>query len=231
MHPSGTLFFWGKALAQPSRLITSLGVSLLAHLLVFQLFWVLGPEHATSPAPAPELTVLSREIPEHRSLLESIQAQFPTAARSHPKLSSEPWLRSDFHASHHWLHTEPLLPPLPPSTSAPALGPARSLSETSLASAHGRLLLSAPLQNRTPRSLGMALPSPSRNPGGSARFWIAVRPSGEVAHVFLQSPSLIPEEARAMEAFLHQVRFEPDPTAPDLQWGQATLQPIQTSAP
>jgi hypothetical protein len=227
MNPSETTFFWVKPSGQSSRLFTSLGVSLLVHLLVFQLFLVLGPEHANSPAPAPELTFLSREIPEHRALLESIQAQFPTAALSHPKLSSERWLQPEFRASYRWPQTAPILPALPnPAAHFPTIAPPLPLQETSITSPQARVLLSGALKNRSPKSPNPPVaPAPASTSLESPRFWIAVRPSGEVAHVFLDSPGVPSESSRSTETFLRQLRFDPNHTAPELEWGQAVLQP------
>ena len=227
MNPAGATFSWENTIGHSSRLLAAIGVSVLAHLLIFQLFLVLGPEHANSPAPAPELTFLSPDVPEHRALLESIRAQFPTAALSHPKLSSERWMKHSFHPSYHWPQTEPLLPKLSPSPATPPpLAPKLPL-ENAASTARGQLLLSPALRTRAPHL--SQLPSFPSLPAGQSRieaprFWVAVQPSGEVAHVFLESSSGQPETDRNTEAFLRQLHFVPTPQSKALEWGQAALQ-------
>jgi hypothetical protein len=208
----------------------ALGLSALLHLLLFQLFLVLGPEHATSPAPAPEIELISSQIPEHRALLESIQARSPAAALAHqllpPEAAPAPRFRPSLPPNAPGLvqlqipdlptpELPPILPPLPPS---PLPSESRPLI----------VLEPAALQNRilpaNPPAAGSSPTQPHPTPREPfARFRITLSPSGTLLALELEKTSGNPAHDQQAESLLRSVNFAPDPAARNPLLGSACV--------
>lgn len=209
-----------------SRLLRFFATSVLAHLLVFQLFQIVTQEKVTAPERERELQLLSSEHPEHRTLLQAVEAEAPLAALSHQLLpSSEALPQRPYRSAFADTHVPPKLPPLwkPPS---PTLIPkfTRSTAKTERAPRMepfpGALNLSFPLKERL-----LSLPKIPCLPHGKSlenpEFLIGVSKEGSVKFLVLQRSSGDPVADVSAEQALRQTLFAR--ATPETEWAEASL--------
>jgi len=167
-------------------------VSALLHGCAFLLFQVVNREKVTAPDRERELQLLSAEIPEHRALLESVEAEVPLGALSHHLLPVEDLLGIPYRSAFSISKVEPKEPdrwnslavvPVPIFTVAVARPKTPELS-----SFRGAVILASSLQARlsTPPELpetpdGKILENPE--------YLLGVEGSGSVQFVWLQKSS------------------------------------------
>ncbi|MEY5025354.1 MAG: hypothetical protein RLZZ244_882 [Verrucomicrobiota bacterium] len=210
------------------RLAAAFGASAAVHLLIFLLFIVVSSEKVSSPRPAPELLLLSRDIPEHRPLLDALESESPTQTLSHRLLPADSALNTP---PRFFLARSDLRPlPLPKNPGAKPVAvtdlpspPAQQ--QPPPASFLGSLQLSPNLQARLlppppiPRAPTPQLLEP-------ASFLVGISSGGECGFLLLQKSSGDGNADRAAESFLRSLPFSKAPQAPPSawEWGQITLQ-------
>jgi hypothetical protein len=224
MSSDGLTFQWFPRRWFCPRLAATLGLSILGHLIAFLLFIIVSSEQVTSPIPAPEISILNQDIPEHRTLLDALQSQSPIGALAHRLLPVGNLSAAPYQYSFNSSQLGPLSPPrwTPPKSHPLTRVPLASNIPTPSPSAHfaGKLTLTPALKSRLP--VPPTLPSaPTRQLLQPATFLIGVRADGSVAFLMLQSSSGDGRADLETEAFLRQLRFENHETA--LEWGHATL--------
>lgn len=201
---------------------------MLVHLLIFFLFLVLGPEHLTSPPPAPEISILSPDIPEHHALLESLLSESPIASLAHQLLPSNHLAKLPFHPSFKSQKSAPLSNPqtLLPSTfpliRLPDTAQPPSVLPTSPAPVFtGKLELDAELSSRIPANLSIPT-APVSQLLEPSRFRIALREDGKVAFLIIEKSSGNEEADRRAELLIKNLTFGQSSNQ-RLQWGKASL--------
>ncbi len=228
MDSAGLTFSWTPPRWFCPRLSATLGVSVLVHLLIFFLFLVLGPEHLTSPPPAPEISLLSPDVPEHQALLESLRSESPIAALAHQLLPSTHLAKLPFRRSFQNQKSAPLsnqqnfLPPTFPLIKLPETSRDQSLPPESPAPLFtGKLELDAELSSRIPANLSIPT-TPVSQLLEPSRFRIALREDGKVAFLILEKSSGNEEADRKAELIIKNLTFGQS-TNQRLQWGKAAL--------
>lgn len=217
------------------RLAATLGISIFAHLLVALLFTVETAEKVTSPPPSDEISILSRDIPEHRALLDFLKSESPIGALAHQLLPVGETPKTHYHFSFAHSQLVPLPPPrwtLPQTTplprvpilapetkNTPATPPHPLTSGTSRF--EGKLHLPAAIQSRLQSPLRIPT-SPTQQLLEPVTFLIGIRAQGSVAFVMLQKTSGDSSADSHAENFLHQLTFQKSDSP--LEWGSATLE-------
>lgn len=167
-------------------------VSALLHGCAFLLFQVVNREKVTAPDRERELQLLSADIPEHRALLESVEAEVPLGALSHHLLPVEDLLRIPYRSAFSISKVEPKEPerwnslatvPVPMFTVAVTKSQTPALSPF-----HGAVVLDSVLQARL-----SAAPELPEAPDGrvleNPEYLLGVEGSGNVQFVWLQKSS------------------------------------------
>jgi len=235
MHSSSFTFDWKTHRWFCPRLAATLGISIFAHLLVALLFTVETTEKVTSPPPSDEISILSRDIPEHRALLDFLQSESPIGALAHQLLPVGDTPKTHYHFSFAHSQLVPLPPPrwtLPQTTPLPQVpiltpdnteNPATPNNPlTSRASRfEGNLHCTASLQSRLQSPLRIPS-SPTLQLLEPVTFLIGIRAQGSVAYVMLQKTSGDSNADSHAENFLRQLTFQKSDSP--LEWGSATLE-------
>ena len=167
-------------------------VSALLHGGAFLLFQVVNQEKVTAPDRERELQLLSADIPEHRALLESVEAEVPLGALSHHLLPVEDLLGIPYRSAFSISKVEPKEPerwnslaavPVPIFTFAVVRPRTPELS-----SFRGAVILTSSLQARL--SAAPEIPeTPDRKILENPEFLLGVDSSGSVQFVWLQKSS------------------------------------------
>ncbi len=157
-----------------SRLLRFLAVSVLGHLLAFQLFQVVTQEKVTAPERERELQFLSSDNPDHQTFLQAVESEVPLAALSHQLLATDGLQERPYQSA----FAESRITPKEPARWSPAHAqvipkfegrtPSSPAPSLSAAPFPGKIIFSASLQDR----LSMAPPFRARP---LAKFW-KVRP-------------------------------------------------------
>lgn len=225
MQTDALTFAWPIRRWFQGKLLLFFGVSALLHGSLFLLFQVVHREKVTAPERERELQILSRDIPEHRILLEAVEAEVPLGALSHQLLPVDELLQKAQHFDFVGVEAQPKQPerwrPVaqvsPPSfrrQNAPK--PAHEFAEFP-----GAIQLSDGLKARL--ADGVEVPGA---PGGKIVkcpvYWIGVDGAGTVQFVHLQSSSGDEESDRLGENVLRHLSFTGGET--NTVWGEATLQ-------
>ncbi len=206
-------------------------LSLLAHVAAFFLFQVTYPQRVTIPPIAPQVTVLSPDLPEHQALLAWIAAEDPALSAATARASVPGIQQIPYQPSYAMVRTWPK--PAPARVEPVPLPAGRSgleLLEDATTPPPPAELPQPPVQTAISVSDALA----SRQLQGSfklrlaattallpAQFLVGVSDSGEIRYSFLRHSSgngKIDEEASHA---LTKMTFTPAP-AP-ITWGFVTI--------
>ncbi len=186
-------------------------VSLLLHGICFLLFQVVNREKVTAPERERELQLLSSEIPEHRALLEAVEAEVPLGALSHHLLSVDYLLQQPYRSAFSNSKVEPKDPERWRSSataSIPILADlTRSTRPKKFSDFAGAIILSPPLDKRLKGS-----PELPTAPGGKVlenpEYLLGVNGTGTVQFVWLQKSSGDESADRIGEEVLRGLSFK-----------------------
>ncbi len=221
-------FDWRRSKWFKDPLSRFLLVSALGHLLIFMLFQVVSTEKVTAPDREREMQFLSAEIPEHKVLLDAVEAETPLAALSHQLLSVGSLLSRPYASAFMDSKPAPKEVALWKNPSAVALP--RGSFHSGKASAQqlirhklfaGRLVLEGGLGNRLVNSPETPS-SPADKALEHAEFLLGVSAPGEVKFVILQKSSGDSQSDRIAEHFIRQTAFAAGEQG--IQWGHARLE-------
>jgi hypothetical protein len=224
-------FAWDAERRFPLYFAGFLAVSFFAHVATFFIFQVKYPARVTIPPPAAHVTILSPDIPEHRSLLAWVAAEDPalagaTSRATPPGLSGVP-----YKPSYETLRTWPIRPPVTSeaveiptglsgmeflrlATHPPAPPPQpRSVMPT-------KLVISGPLAAR-PMTGTFNPRVTSTTPLSPSRFILGIDTRGEVRYAFLQDSSGETKVDEAAARSVKALRFEASPN--EFSWGFVSI--------
>ena len=221
-------FDWRIARWFTDPLFRFLLVSALCHLLVFMLLQVVSTEKVTAPDREREMQFLSTEIPEHKALLDAVEAETPLAALSHQLLSVESLLSRPYASALMDSKPAPREATLWKNPASVALPRGSFFLERVSAQQQiqhkpfaGRLVLEGDLGDRLVDS-----PETPSGPADKAlersEFLLGVSTTGEVKFVILQKSSGDTHSDTIAEHFLRQVAFAP--RGKEIEWGLARLE-------
>jgi len=202
--------------------------SALLHGCVFLLFQVVNREKVTAPDRERELQLLSGEIPEHRALLESVEAEVPLGALSHQLLPVEDLLRRPYRSAFSISKVEPKEPERWSSVAAVPVpvflvfsGGGIRKQTRELSHFQGAVILAPILKSRltTPPEL-------PESPGGkileNPEYLLGVESSGTVQFVWLQKSSGDEAADQLGERVMRGLNFAGGEA--QTNWGAARLQ-------
>lgn len=185
-----------------------------------------------SPARERGVTLLSSDVPEHRLLLEAVQAEAPTMALSHALLPVDELLRvpyrSSFDGAAKTLRdvgrfkngcTYPV--PLLLTGDKTAFGKRAGDNGSAEKEFVGRVEFSEPLASRTFISKMPVPRLPLSHSLSSPTYLVGVSPSGDVQWVFPSEGSGSEEMDAEGLSFLKSIKFEPRGSA--VEWADATV--------
>ncbi|MHA3774227.1 hypothetical protein ACXR0O_22090 [Verrucomicrobiota bacterium sgz303538] len=243
--PRANSFEWEAERRFPLIFAGLLFISFLAHAAAFFIFQVRYPQRVTIPPLAPQVTVLSPDLPEHQQLLAWIAAEDPALGASATRATLPGVQQVPYQPSYAAVRT---LPRSAPGRIDPVPLPAGlngiALLEASVEDAIPQekapfrlttsLTVSEALAARAMRG-SFTVRAPGSSPLDSAEFLIGVSSSGEVRYSFLQRSSGNNDVDDAASAELSKLSFSPAPSPitwgfVTVSWGDDTYLP-QTQAP
>ena len=222
-------FDWAGSKWFKDPLFRFLLVSALSHLLIFMLLQVVSTEKVTAPDREREMQFLSSEVPEHKALLDAIEAETPLGALSHQLLPVDSLLVRPYASA--FMDSKPAPkevalwknPPgiILPIQTLPLGGTAVSQPSPHAPPFKGRLVVNETLAGRL-----LKAPETPESPLGKAlentEFLVGVSGSGEVKFVILQKSSGDGRADAGAEHFMRQISFSH--AEQEIAWGQVRLE-------
>jgi hypothetical protein len=217
-------FSWQKTRWSSTRLPGLFLLSALVHGLAFLAVQVVPKEKVTAPEREREIELLSGELPEHQSLLATVEAESPVAALSHRLLPVEDLLSQPRRPASLQTQTPPLEPRLwKPATGSlvPSLFAAKPKTEEPAPSPQGARIVLGP---RERERLSNVPPLPATPVGRLLEnpvFLLGIGGGGTVQFVMLQKSCGDEAADRVVEGVLRQVEFKGG--YGNIQWGSVTF--------
>lgn len=230
-EPRTSNFAWDAERAFPLVFAGLVLLSLLAHVATFFLFQVTYPQRVTIPPLAPQVTVLSSDVPEHQPLLAWIAAEDPALSAEAARATAPGIQQIPYQPSYALVRTWPLPAPrvvepvpLPPARKGMELLDAAistpSPVESTLPPVPTTVTVSEPLAARALKG-NLEIAAKTAISLRPVQFLLGVNGAGEIRYSFLHRPSGDKAIDHAASLALSKLFFSPAPEP--ITWGFVTI--------